>query len=124
MAYPMVSPPSPPPPPVIAPIVVQPPAVTQGWSTGLCETCSDLGICACGMFCLCCLSAQVAEGFGECFVIGWLPCSHCALRTGMRERYSIPGSMINDYCVVWCCLPCAMCQMRREIKIRTTQAIR
>ncbi|MGH0190420.1 UNVERIFIED_CONTAM: hypothetical protein FKN15_045806 [Acipenser sinensis] len=47
------------------------------------------------MFCLCCLSAQVAEGFGECFVIGWLPCSHCALRTGMRERYSIPDETSN-----------------------------
>uniref|UniRef100_A0A8C4TDQ4 Uncharacterized protein n=1 Tax=Erpetoichthys calabaricus TaxID=27687 RepID=A0A8C4TDQ4_ERPCA len=84
----------------------------------------DSNHCLFGCFCPCCLAAQVAHAFGECFILGCMPCAHCALRTGMRERYTIPGSLINDCCIMTFCSSCAICQMQREIKIRTMLIIR
>ncbi|XP_039627848.1 cornifelin homolog [Polypterus senegalus] len=126
-------------PPVVAPVINQPVIISQPipggygaptstgsvrWSTGIMAMCDDIGICLFGCFCPCCLAAQVAHAFGECFILGCMPCAHCALRTGIRERYTIPGSLINDCCVMTFCNSCAICQMQREIKIRTMLVVR
>uniref|UniRef100_A0A8C5QH37 Uncharacterized protein n=1 Tax=Leptobrachium leishanense TaxID=445787 RepID=A0A8C5QH37_9ANUR len=73
--------------------------------------------CICPYILPCYLSAL----FGEVCCFGLLPGSMFALRTGLRERYKIPGDLMNDYCSVCCCMVCALCQMAREIKGREWQ---
>ncbi|NXI27153.1 PLAC8 protein, partial [Sterrhoptilus dennistouni] len=84
------------------------------WQTGLMDCCSDCGVCFCGMFCLPCLSCQVAGDMDECCLCG----SSVAMRTLYRTRYNIPGSILGDFCAITCCGPCALCQLKRDINRR------
>ncbi|MBN3318570.1 CNFN protein, partial [Atractosteus spatula] len=100
------------------------------WSSGVCDCCSDLGVCCCGMFCFPCLMCHTASEFGWCCCmplletfcfaytgINPLPCpvSIC-LRSSMRKRYGINGSLCGDFCTLCFCYSCTWCQMAREIK--------
>ncbi|KAG9346601.1 hypothetical protein JZ751_006912 [Albula glossodonta] len=40
------------------------------------------------------------------------------MRSTMRERYNIQGTMCKDCGIVTCCYCCAWCQMARELKRR------
>ncbi|NWU34094.1 PLAC8 protein, partial [Hylia prasina] len=84
------------------------------WQTGLMDCCSDCCVCLCGFFCLCCLSCQVAWDMDECCLCG----ASVAMRTLYRTRYNIPGSILRDTCALACCTPCAVCQLKRDIKRR------
>ncbi|XP_069506101.1 PLAC8-like protein 1 [Ambystoma mexicanum] len=64
------------------------------WSTGLFGICDDKGVC-----------------------------STLALRTGIRERYKIRGTLCEDWTVVFCCWSCAVCQMARELPQRTATRV-
>ncbi|CAJ0917788.1 unnamed protein product [Ranitomeya imitator] len=88
------------------------------WSTGLFQCCEDIPICILGSICPFFLPCYLSALFGEMCCFGMLPGAMFALRTGVRERYKIPGSLLNDYCAVCGCLVCALCQMAREIKGR------
>ncbi|XP_077312740.1 uncharacterized protein LOC143933658 [Lithobates pipiens] len=88
------------------------------WGTGLLQCCDDIPICLLGCCCSCIFPCYLSSLFGEGCCFGMLPGAMCLLRTGVRERYRIPGSLFNDYCTVCCCLACALCQMGREIKGR------
>uniref|UniRef100_A0A8C3FEW8 PLAC8-like protein 1 n=3 Tax=Emydidae TaxID=8476 RepID=A0A8C3FEW8_CHRPI len=47
-----------------------------------------------------------------------LPGTLLALRTGVRERYHIEGSICDDWLVMACCGPCGLCQLSRELSHR------
>ncbi|NWZ10840.1 PLAC8 protein, partial [Agelaius phoeniceus] len=89
------------------------------WQTGLLDCCSDCGVCLCGMFCFFCLNCQVAGDMDECCLCG----SSVAMRTLYRTRYNIPGSILQDFCSIWCCTPCALCQLKRDINRRRAMGI-
>ncbi|KAG8545965.1 hypothetical protein GDO81_020019, partial [Engystomops pustulosus] len=71
-----------------------------------------------GSLCPFLLPCYLSALFGEMCCFGMLPGAMFSLRTGIRERYKIPGDLLNDYCAVCCCLVCALCQMAREMKGR------
>ncbi|XP_074075470.1 cornifelin isoform X2 [Macrotis lagotis] len=88
------------------------------WHTELTDCCNDMPVCLCGTFAPLCLACRIADDFGECCCAPYLPGGLHSLRTGMRERYRILGTVGNDWAALTFCLPCALCQMARELKIR------
>ncbi|XP_077624292.1 cornifelin isoform X1 [Crocuta crocuta] len=88
------------------------------WHTGLTDCCNDMPVCLCGTFAPLCLACRISDDFGECCCAPYLPGGLNSLRTGMRERYRIQGSVGHDWAALTFCLPCALCQMARELKIR------
>ncbi|XP_078507470.1 cornifelin homolog [Lissotriton helveticus] len=88
------------------------------WGTDLCDCCSDMEVCLCGTFCPCILACRVAGDFGECCCLPYLPGTLIALRTGIRERYRVEGSICCDWVVMACVPLCGLCQMARELKTR------
>ncbi|XP_066538147.1 plac8 onzin related protein 6 [Hoplias malabaricus] len=99
---------------------------TNSWNSGVCDCCDDVGICCFGFWCPYCLMCKTTEQFGEClclplveFCFGTLvPPVTFAMRSSVRERYRIQGTMADDCCVSTCCSLCVWCQMARELKIR------
>ncbi|RXN21515.1 cornifelin-like protein [Labeo rohita] len=96
------------------------------WSSGVCDCCEDMGICCCGFWCTYCLMCKTSEDFGECLCLPLLEICFggiihpitLAMRSSMRERFHIKGSIQNDCCVATCCPVCVWCQMARELKAR------
>ncbi|XP_025072258.1 LOW QUALITY PROTEIN: cornifelin homolog [Alligator sinensis] len=68
----------------------------------------------CGALVPCILASRVSERFGQTCLLPCLPGALVALRTGIRERYRIEGSVCDDWLVMVCCLPCGLCQLSRE----------
>uniref|UniRef100_A0A8C2W2K3 PLAC8 like 1 n=1 Tax=Chinchilla lanigera TaxID=34839 RepID=A0A8C2W2K3_CHILA len=91
------------------------------WSTGLFSVCRDRRICFCGLFCPMCLECDIARYYGECLCWPLLPGSTFAMRIGTRERYKIQGTLCEDWLAVHCCWPFSVCQVARELKMRTSQ---
>lgn len=88
------------------------------WSTGLFDVCGDKTTCILGALVPCCLDLSLAHQYGECLCMPLLPGSTFAMRVGIRERYKIRGSVCEDWTMVYCCYPLAVCQMIREMKRR------
>ncbi|XP_076843543.1 plac8 onzin related protein 6 [Brachyhypopomus gauderio] len=99
---------------------------TGQWSSSVCDCCEDMGICCFGFWCPCCLMCKTSKEFGECLCLPLLemffgsgiPPVTYALRSSIRERYRIRGSMCDDCCMATCCGICVWCQMARELKYR------
>ncbi|XP_061432894.1 cornifelin homolog [Lethenteron reissneri] len=105
------------------PVLVAQPVVqmanAQGqaqWSSNMMDCFQDTEICICGLFCLPLLQCKVASDFGECFCVPMLPGALMALRTGIRERHHIEGTVCDDFVSLWCCNHCTTCQMARELR--------
>ncbi|XP_023844316.1 cornifelin homolog A-like [Salvelinus sp. IW2-2015] len=96
--------------------VMSQPNTPAKWNSRILDCCIDRRVCLCGTFCSMCLACQMAERYGECFCLPLLPTTMMMMRTSMRERYNIPGSLIDDWAVHMFCGPCALCQMAREMK--------
>ncbi|XP_004586727.2 PLAC8-like protein 1 isoform X1 [Ochotona princeps] len=90
------------------------------WSTGLLSVCRDRRVCLYGLFCPMCLECDIARRYGECLCWPLLPGSSFALRIGTRERYKIRGTLCTDWLVAHCCWPLSICQVARELKMRTS----
>ncbi|XP_072544892.1 plac8 onzin related protein 6 isoform X2 [Salminus brasiliensis] len=113
---------------IVQPIALQSSHIqkTGQWSSGLCDCCDDMSICCFGFWCPCCLMCDTANTFGECMCLplvemffgGLAPPVTFSLRSSMRERYHIQGSMCNDCCLSACCKICVWCQIARELKYR------
>ncbi|KAM5132485.1 uncharacterized protein ACMZJ9_019273 isoform 1-T2 [Mantella aurantiaca] len=88
------------------------------WGSDLLSCYDDIPTCLWGCFCSCILPCYLSSMYGESCCFGWLPGAVCLLRAALRERYKIPGSLLNDYCTMCCCSICALCQMCREMKAR------
>ncbi|XP_027868424.1 cornifelin homolog [Xiphophorus couchianus] len=72
----------------------------------------------CGAFIPCILGCKVAQDNGDSCCLPFLPGAMIALRTSIRSKYNIEGSVCDDW-VVMACLPlCGLCQMAREQKMR------
>ncbi|KAK3551615.1 hypothetical protein QTP70_019825 [Hemibagrus guttatus] len=96
-------------------------AVSTGssdWSSTLCDCCDDCGICLCGAFIPCILGCKVAQDHGDSCCLPFLPGAMIALRTSIRDKYRINGSICDDWLVMACCPLCGICQMAREQKMR------
>uniref|UniRef100_A0A673X3U2 Uncharacterized protein n=1 Tax=Salmo trutta TaxID=8032 RepID=A0A673X3U2_SALTR len=85
------------------------------WSSGVMDCCVDRDVCLCGFFCPCIQAIKMAEKYGECFLLSHVPWTHFMLRTSIRERYNIEGSICDDWCMTAFCGPCVQCQMVREV---------
>ena len=97
-------------------VVAEPP---REWSTGLCDCCEDKQICLLGF-----ISWLVGVPF-LAFLVGdtaeqnactGLFCAG-AIRTKIRLKHNIQGSIFKDGLAVCCCHLCALCQMQREMKM-------
>ncbi|XP_006891258.1 PREDICTED: PLAC8-like protein 1 [Elephantulus edwardii] len=91
------------------------------WSTGLFSVWRNKRICFCGLFCPICLECDIARHHGECLCWPLLPGSSFALRIGTRERHKIWGTLCEDWLAVHCCWPFSICQVARELKMRTSK---
>ncbi|XP_041843053.1 cornifelin homolog [Melanotaenia boesemani] len=103
------------------PVVVTQYTVSSGlsdWSTDVCDCCDDCGICLCGTFIPCILGCKVAQDSGECCCLPFLPGVSIALRTSIRSKYNISGSVCDDWVIMVCLPACGLCQMAREQKMR------
>ncbi|XP_056398794.1 cornifelin homolog B-like isoform X2 [Hyla sarda] len=88
------------------------------WHSEVFDCCEDMGVCLCGAFVPCILACKVATDYGECCCLPFIGGALLAMRTGIRERYHIPGSICNDCVCLTFCGPCTLCQMARELKQR------
>ncbi|XP_062996045.1 cornifelin homolog isoform X2 [Elgaria multicarinata webbii] len=90
----------------------------ENWNSDLCDCFSDMGICLCGTFVPCVLACRVAQQANECCCLPYLPGTLIAMRTGVREKYHIQGSILKDWIVMACCPLCGLCQLSRELNQR------
>ncbi|XP_063798706.1 cornifelin homolog B-like isoform X1 [Pseudophryne corroboree] len=86
------------------------------WSSNISDFFDDVGICLCGAFVPCFLACKVASDYGECCCLPVVGGALLAMRTGIRERHHIPGTICNDCVCLTFCGPCTLCQMARELK--------
>ncbi|XP_063291899.1 cornifelin homolog B-like [Pelobates fuscus] len=106
------------------PVVVQPQMfqtsqpTSSEWNSSYCDCCADTCTCLCGTFVPCILACKVASAFDECCCLPVLCGTTIALRTGIRERYHIKGSICDDCVKLTFCAQCTLCQMYRELKER------
>ncbi|XP_077453807.1 cornifelin homolog [Stigmatopora argus] len=89
------------------------------WTSNVFDCCDDCGICLCGTFVPCILECKVAQDSGETCCLAFLPGSSVPLRTNMRHKYRIEGSVCQDWCMMFCLYHCGLCQMAREQKMRS-----
>ncbi|KAJ8337787.1 hypothetical protein SKAU_G00367530 [Synaphobranchus kaupii] len=94
---------------------------TNPWSSDIFDCCQDMGICCLGFWCLPCLMCRTSYEFGECLCLplldgGFIHPVSLSLRSSIRERYNIQGTLCNDCCVTTYFNWCVWCQMARELK--------
>ncbi|KAF5643946.1 plac8 family [Fusarium tjaetaba] len=111
----------------------------QEWQNNLCN-CSPCDSCLLGTFCPCILLGKTADRMRDptmqtadtcnsdalifCAIncvtgCGWI---YSMMKRGeIRERFGIKGSGMNDCCVSYWCLCCALIQQDNEVKSRLSQ---
>ncbi|EJD05591.1 PLAC8-domain-containing protein [Fomitiporia mediterranea MF3/22] len=112
------------------------------WSHDCSECFDDCGTCCLGWCCPCMVYSQIQSRLqyletrnaphpesgescnGDCFVHGLLQCC-CGLgwvlqigqRTAVRNRYRIAGDGCSDFMMAYCCTPCELTQVSRELEL-------
>ncbi|CAB1432741.1 unnamed protein product [Pleuronectes platessa] len=103
------------------------------WKTGLFDCFEDTSTCCYGFWCCPCLACTVSGRFGEnsclplcdlfspavfglCGIPLFAPPAATSLRSSIRSRHGIKGSICKDIAVSCFCVYCSWCQMHREIK--------
>jgi len=86
------------------------------WSSNKCDCCEDCHSCLCVLFFGSCFTSCLATRMGEnsctpCCVPGGV----IAMRSVLRSKNNIQGSICNDCCDLIFCGPCSLCQMSREM---------
>uniref|UniRef100_A0A4W4EJB2 Uncharacterized protein n=1 Tax=Electrophorus electricus TaxID=8005 RepID=A0A4W4EJB2_ELEEL len=98
------------------PLVVA--AASDQWSTSICE-CDSVNECCFSVWCFPCFACIAARDHGECLCLPLLDTFVTySMRSSMRERFRIRGTLCDDCCVTTCCKLCVWCQMARELKYR------
>ncbi|KAK1797214.1 hypothetical protein P4O66_008595, partial [Electrophorus voltai] len=100
---------------------------SKEWSSGICDFCENVPECCFSFWCLPCFACSTAKKHGECIClplldIGCIPPITLAMRSSVRERYGIEGSICNDCVYTFFCCPCVWCQMSREMNKHRHQA--
>ncbi|KAK2900187.1 hypothetical protein Q8A73_013316 [Channa argus] len=121
--------------PLPPPIVTNQPRIsvveprTGTWSSGVFDCWDDTEICCLGFWCGPCLACKVAEVFGECLCLpllnvlsGGFPLFCVTIRSSMRERYHIKGSIFEDWVLASFCTLCSLCQLAREMKLHNPES--
>jgi len=94
-------------------------ATTTNWTRGLGSCCDYPGQCIYACICPACAAASERSNFDRsnwCFNL--FTVQPCAARNIVREGYNINGGCCGDILVMWCCTPCGLVQMHREIETR------
>ncbi|KAL7412707.1 PLAC8 family-domain-containing protein [Mrakia frigida] len=118
------------------------PSGTRGWSNGLFSCFQDLGLCCMSTWCACIVFQRNkdryehlqatnlplpkgSDPFGEDFAIyamidvccgaGWI--LQITGRSDVRRRYAIESSELGDCAASFCCGPCSLTQVSRELQI-------
>ncbi|XP_046354013.1 cornifelin homolog A-like [Haliotis rufescens] len=87
------------------------------WSSKLCGCFEDVGTCLCGTFLGPCFMCQIASKMGEnCCVPMCVPNAIITMRTALRERHNIEGSIMSDCCTSTFLGSLVACQLARELK--------
>jgi len=115
----------------------------RAWSFGLCDCFNDCGTCMMGLCCPCLLYAQIKQrvdylnayarpdptrgGSGvdlNCMVwvavhsaTGCGPALQAVTRGQLRNRYTIDGNGVGDFCTACWCTPCELTQEHRELDL-------
>ncbi|XP_008276321.1 cornifelin homolog B-like [Stegastes partitus] len=116
------------------PVSMQPEAmrtsIEEGdWSSGICDCCNDMKQCCFAFWCCPCFACITTREFGQCLclplldIFGCIPPITMSMRTSVRRRYGIKGSLCRDCLCSTCCLPCVWCQMSTEMKKRTLPTV-
>lgn len=90
----------------------------KNWSTGICGCFEDCSSCLFVTFCPWCAACSLLSEVNEnpclfCCVFNWIT----ATRTKVRNQLGIQGSILNDCCMETFCGQCAICQLKREVKL-------
>ncbi|XP_035032787.2 cornifelin-like [Hippoglossus stenolepis] len=105
----------------------------RDWKSGLFDCFEDASTCCYGFWCCPCLTCTVSGRFGEnsclplcdmcstavlaaCGIPLFVPPVAVSLRSSIRNRYGIKGSICKDIAASCFCLTCSWCQMHRELK--------
>uniref|UniRef100_H2YSP3 Uncharacterized protein n=1 Tax=Ciona savignyi TaxID=51511 RepID=H2YSP3_CIOSA len=85
------------------------------WRNGLCDCCSNCGICMCVYCFQACYQCGLANRMGESCCVGLTASGMSSLRTKFRMIHGIQGTVLEDACVTMWCSPCATCQLGKEM---------
>lgn len=89
----------------------------RDWATPKWNICDKVGVCCAVLWCPLCTAMMIARGVNECMCTPCVPGGMIALRTKQRTMFKIKGSIWKDWCALWCCTLCTLCQMKREVDI-------
>ena len=92
------------------------PSNPGAWSSSLCGCFSDIKSCCLGTFCTPVLACTLSGKMNECCCAGCI--GPASLRTKHRTQHGIEGSVCTDNLLSCLCLPCALCQLARDLKTR------
>lgn len=106
-------------------------APTGEWTDGVCDCCSDVGMCCCGCFCAPTLTGQLYERFARSGLYERLPGATCVTVAGLiwllfivgDALYSVEDSTVMSIgsalsFVGFVVLVCVLCSVRRAVRER------
>ncbi|XP_069009281.1 uncharacterized protein [Embiotoca jacksoni] len=103
------------------------------WDSGIFDCFEEINSCCYGFWCCPCLACTVSNRFGEnyclplcdicspaalaaCGIPLFVPPAGLSLRSAIRNRHGIKGSLCNDILISCFCGWCNWCQMHRELR--------